>query len=146
MPGLRVVAVCAPCGEIRYRTTREFQRTEKPTPSDFEPVGDSPIPSLGEKATCFACLGALTFRMVPPDDPIFGKTANRRPDKLHNLSTNGHSSPDDIVNTLFSAEPGEEVRQIRDLPNDRMLVVTSKRIVLVNLESLLIQEVSRGPV
>ena len=145
-PGMLVVAVCSSCGEVRYKTSREFQRHEKPVPADFEPVGDSPVPSLHEKAVCFACMTPLVFRMVPPSDPLFARNGASRVSDRPPAPPVDDSGLGDVVRTLFEAQAGEEVRQMRDLPNERLLIVTSKRIILVNLESLLIQEVNRAPI
>lgn len=131
MPTMFVAAICSKCSEIRARSTFTFQRGE-PIKSplkaeDFAPVGDQPVPTDGQPMTCYSCNGALTLR------PMAEHTINSNPAVE---ATPVAVSPKGL-SVLFAAEPGEEVSQMRDLSPDRILIITNKRIVHVDINRLI---------
>lgn len=130
---MKVVAVCPTCGESRYESTREFNRGDKLDPEAFAPVGDSPLPDRSKPAVCYACNTGLVFRFVPPTAPPSPATSPRSVEMLPSGGT---------ITTLFSAESNEEVREIKQLSDIKYLVVTSRRIILVDAEPVLMEAIN----
>lgn len=126
-----IAAFCPACAEPRARS-RDLPPTQRPVAADFEPIGDQTPPVDGEPANCSKCGTALVFRRMPPEGT--NGHANQRLARRQDE----HSTPADhtAVEVLFAASDGEEVRQMRDLGRDRILIVTSRRILIVNLNAI----------
>ena len=119
-----VVAVCPRCAVYRYRSRRDYKRGEPLNPGDFDAIPPQHAAVKGEKAVCVECGSDLTYRFDPP-----ATDAPRHP---------GAQPADGTVTTLFEAAANEEVSSMREIAVDRLLVVTNRRIVIVNLEALLV--------
>jgi hypothetical protein len=132
---MKVVAICPKEGEIRYESTRDFNRGDKIDPAAFTPVGDAPPPDPRRPAVCHGCGESLVFRFVPPSEP------SRSP---HSPSASSVTPAGGTIQTLFEADilGGEQVREIKTLTDTRYLVVTNRRIVLVDVESILLAVVN----
>lgn len=121
-----IVAVCPTCAEIRARS-RDLPAGTSVTASDFEPINGQAPPVDGEPALCTVCHTTLTFRTWRVEPPA---------------AENGHSTPVDHtpvgpgVRTHFQVEPGEEVKSMRELGTDRLLIITTRRIVTINLMTI----------
>lgn len=122
-----VHAVCPQCSETRYESTREFQRGEKLDPAAFRPLGDSPLPDHGKPARCYVCQTDLLFRFVPPQ-AVSSPSSSPTP---------GATSPGGTIQVLFAAEPNEQVTTMKPLTEVKYLVVTNRRILIVDVEPYL---------
>lgn len=114
------VAICPTCAAFRYKSRREYSRGEPLNPDDFEPVPPQGPAVAGKRATCIDCGADLQFRLV---------------DSLNKTAPTPEGSR--LVDTLFEARAGEEVHSMKEL-GDRLLIVTSRRVLVVNLETFLI--------
>jgi hypothetical protein len=113
----KIIATCPICQTVRYRTEKDFERGgAKPVAADFKCENGQSEGSDTEQPKCSSCLVPLQFTA---DDAV--KSALTRP-----------KPPADSVQTLFAAQPGEEVREIKPLPEMKYLVVTNKRILVVD--------------
>ena len=119
-----IAAFCPTCSEERARS-RDLEPGRRAQAADFTPVQGQIAPVDGEPATCSACKATLVFRRVGQEQ------------------ANGHASSAPVrvvapgVKTLFSLEPGEEIRQVRELSPDVQVVFTNRRIVRLNLMEML---------
>lgn len=136
-----IIAACGPCAEIKYTSTREYGPTEKLNPLDFEPQNGQAPAALGSPMACTSCGAPLTISAVPPR-ALNGFGVPNGASRASGPMPVGPSPvvPDPAVRIVFTVEPGEELRSMRDLPNDRILIVTSKRILTVDIEALAIKE------
>jgi len=121
----RVSLVCAQGHGHRYRATRLLQAGERLQPADFVPVDGQTAAEAGGTPACSVCGGKLVIHREPLDAPSNGTRAT--------LPTGAHEA----VVTLFEAARDEEVREMRPLPGDRLLVITSRRVIVVDLNRLL---------
>ena len=128
-----IAAVCPKCSEIRARSVFTFNRGEPVKAplkaEDFEPVGHQPKPIDGEPVICVDCGTTLSLRPLPAE------TANGQ------LAPRPVVSPPDEqsvagVTTLFAAAAGEEMKEMRNIGPDRLLVITNRRILIVDLNRL----------
>jgi len=134
MPPVMVIAAfCQRCSEIRARSTFTFQRGEavkSPLKAeDFTPIGAQPQPTDGQPSTCYVCNAPLTLRPFPAD-VANGSTPTTRGE---------HYTGDDTargVEVLFAAQPGEDVKEMRGIGPDKILVITTRRILTVDLTKL----------
>lgn len=124
-----MAAVCPKCSEIRAKSRFTFQRGDAvppPKPEDFIPApGQDPFSAA--EPHCTTCDALLVIRAAPVD------------------VTNGHSNPksnpppvqdDSAVTVLFAAQTGEEVKEMRNIGPDKILVVTTRRIVTIDINRL----------
>lgn len=118
-------AYCPKEGELRYRSIRPFRPEEKlENPRDFEPLGDSPAPTMDTLQACFSCGDKLMFRRI----------AETRPNAPSAVAASGGA-----MQTLFSLDQGEEVKAVREVPTDRFVIITSKRVVMFDLNALVVE-------
>ena len=121
----RLIATCPTCQLVRYRTAMSFESGgPKPRAEDFIPENGQTEGRDDEQPKCSNCNVPLSFL---PDVPI--KPGVRSQPSSPPPSTDG-------VQTLFSAQPGEEVKEMKMVSDLKWIVVTSKRIVLVDAEPL----------
>lgn len=128
-----VAAICPKCSEIRARHKQSYNRGEPPPPLEpdlFVPVGGQPQPAKGEPSVCSVCDTPLALRPVPAE------TANGSIAKRDHEEAAPPPPTSAGVTTLFAAQPGEEMKEMRSLGQDRMLVVTSRRILVIDLNKL----------
>lgn len=137
---MMLVGLCPKCNEVRYRSVRDLSPKDRIVPEDFEAIGDAPPPEIGKPTICHACGSTIAFRNADELARAVERTAPARP----RPPTSNERPVDAAVTTLFSAQDGEEMRDLKPLSEDRLLVVTNRRILVINLEAFLIQEVSRG--
>jgi hypothetical protein len=126
------VALCPTCGEVRYKSTREYTRGERIDPASFEPIGDAPAPDPTKPALCHVCAAALAFRITDPS-----VLSNKQPSR----QTLDVGATDGVVTTLFTVNPGEEIKTMRE-SGTKVLIITNRRIVTVDLDAALIQEMA----
>lgn len=125
---MNYIVSCVKCGEIRYRTIRGYVVGERDqlTPDKFAPVGDAP--PLAPGSVCHVCGGQMMVGKEPtPSDAL--PTAAEAPTGLHQVVQGA-------VTTLFQAGPGEDVKEMRELPGGLFLVITTRRILTVNMVQL----------
>lgn len=118
----KIIATCPICQTVRYRTKTDFVKGgPKPTATDYLCENGQSEGSDTEQPKCSSCLVPLQFTA---DDAV--KSALTRP----------RQPSSENVQTLFAAQQGEEVREMKQLSPLKYLVVTSKRIVIVDVEAM----------
>lgn len=123
---MHTIAVCPLCGETRYRSTRPLKAGEPLHPELFEPVGDSLPIAVGQPAKC-VCGQNLVFRREPDPRAAGGSAL-----------TPGVSSG---VTTLFAVERDEAIQSMKEVTPDVYVIVTTKRIVKVDIAALVMEAV-----
>lgn len=128
-----VAAICPRCSAYRYRTD-DLVDGSTPLPEDFQPIEpQSTVATAGHKATCDVCAGDLRFVRGADWDALTRPLA--RPASTIG-APNGHRASRLLdapaVIELFRVEANEEVREMRPLASGRILVVTTKRILVVD--------------
>jgi hypothetical protein len=133
-----VVAICPKCGEVRLRSSRPYAPGETLNPDDFLPEDGQAAPVAGTPTTCSFCDTVLAFRR----DPTSITTETRT---LPSHADNGHGrSPAPV--TLFAAAEGEDIIATREPSPGILIIQTTRRVVLLDLNAALItiQESPRG--
>jgi hypothetical protein len=137
-----LVSVCPSCSETRYRSLKDItDPTVKLTASDFVALGDQPPGVDGEVATCYKCGGALKFgKEAAPttstaalDFSPEGRKARMTAAAARPLTP--AASP--AVTTLFAVGPDEAIQKFEEIAPMKYFIVTSKRIITVDVNSLL---------
>ena len=132
MATMLIAAICPKCSEIRAKSKFTFQRGDPMKAplraSDFEPVGVQPAPVEGEPSVCAVCNTALSLRPVPVETAN-GQRAAHPQDHSTVVDASG-------VTTLFAAQPGEEVKSMRELGPDHIVIITNRRILKINLATI----------
>jgi hypothetical protein len=130
-----VAAVCSKCSEIRAKSRFTFNRGESPKmpmlAEDFVSTPGQPSIREGEPSVCSVCNTPLVIRHVPVE------TANgvvSRPDAPRVVQESGPEMAG--VVTVFAVQNGEDMKEMRPIGPDKLLVITSKRILIVNLNDL----------
>lgn len=128
-----VTFVCSTCNKFAYRAIRDAGPGEKLTEADFIPVEGQTTPlSPGIRPTCDACGTPLRAAAERPKQPVPPSNALSNG---ANPARNGGvpAAPGSMVVALFCVEPGEEITSIKELfGGDRLLVITTRRIVLIH--------------
>lgn len=146
----KCIAVCPTCHETRLQTIGDVEPDYRPKHEDFEPLGSQPSPD-GTAPMCGVCQTGLKFfydregtlsaptggnlKLSPreahqqrlaqgfPSERALRAVPERRP------SENSQAG----VTTLFSVQKDELIKELRELPGDRWLAITTHRIVVVDL-------------
>jgi hypothetical protein len=117
---------CERCGNVWYRTRKSYGPGDRPPqePEAYDSVNGAPL--LQPDSTCPSCTSRLKLvRETSPSDATNGHVSH-------------HSQPSPGLEfVLFQAQGGESVKEMRNLPNGNILVITDKRIVLLNLIALM---------
>lgn len=129
------IAACPKCAEVRLRSKRESKAGDKAKPEDFDPIGDQPAPTEDAPPKCFVCGEGLAFsldvsnRYGPKSagDLVRGPVAGR--DAAPVVPVGGSNG----MQVLFAASRDEDIKEMRELPGDRYLVVTTRRILIVDI-------------
>lgn len=123
-----VELVCMKCQESRYRTKMPVvPETTKMTPELFIPLGDQlPAENYTDGPKCYVCESPL--RPMPVNA---GEKPSREAGVSRTPATPMESAP---IQSLFECGPDENDLQVQTLGSRKLLVKTSKRIVIINLE------------
>lgn len=136
------VAICSKCSAYRHRSNRDIPRGEALRPEYFDPIPPQPRAEDGAPSTCYACQTPLTFRALPDGvdpvaamGPLNGQGEMRRGQVAGGgVATATVAVPG--VTELFRAEPGETVREVRDIGRDKLLFITSQRVVRIDISAM----------
>ena len=137
-----VVAVCVGCHTVRFRSRGSLKPKTAIKGEDFEPVPPQAAAVDGTAPTCSDCGSRLQFTF--DQDGKFSKSLELAPPPRHPGAGEGSVPEPRVVEAvsvtaLFAAQEGEEVRDMRELGFDRWLVVTSRRILVVDIGGWLVQ-------
>lgn len=126
---MAIIAACPKCAEERYRGPEGASR-----PEEFVPVNGAPPPTSG-RPFCHVCNSPLTFGTMPEA----GSASLRRP-RSPSEGAMPVATDSEAVHTLFAVAPGEDIRDIRNLPGGKLLVITTRRVVVIDVDVLSRQE------
>jgi hypothetical protein len=140
-----MVAVCAKCADIKYRSNRDIPTGEKLKAEDFEPTGTQNTPATdGQAMLCDDCGGGLKVapdmvKRVSGDQPIDRATLREQMAKRVAHSSQspdvGYIPPTPSLTsiTLFEVGKDEVIKDMRYIGETAIVVITDKRIVSVDL-------------
>jgi len=129
------VAVCTKCAEVRLRSKKESKAGETAKPEDFDSIGEQPAPTEDVPPACYVCGEGLKFSLdaqnrygpKPQASLVRGSVAGQDPAPISPVgSLNG-------MQVLFAAHRDEDIKEMREIPGDRFLVITTRRILIVDV-------------
>jgi hypothetical protein len=144
-----LVAVCAKCADIKYRSNRDILAGEKLKAEWFEPVGTQNTPAVdSQPMTCDDCGGGLKIApdmvKASPSAPIDRATLREQmakrtgipgPPTQEVVSTLGYIPPTQSAAaiTLFEVGKDEVIKDMKYVGETGIVIITDKRIVSVDL-------------
>lgn len=144
-----LVAVCAKCADIKYRSNRDVPTGEKLKAEWFEPTGTQNTPAVdGQPMYCDDCGGGL--KIAP--DMARASTASSQVDRAtlreqmvkRMGSVGGSESPPQELGyipptpsasaiTLFEVGKDETIKDMKYVGETSIVIITDRRIVSVDL-------------
>lgn len=136
--------VCPKCQESRYRSRMPLSPETKLSPELFTPLGDQPpAETYPEAALCCVCDSKLLPMPVgkaekPSREEMAAKRLMAKAEYQEEMPVKGETSDSGhaAINTIFEVSEGEEHLDAQLLGEDKLLVKTNKRIVVINLKEL----------
>jgi hypothetical protein len=129
-----IAAVCPKCSEIRAKSKSQVDPKTPLRASDFEALGPQAEPVDGQPSICTVCETGLVFRPYPEGAINGTATYGTVEPPLPDLDP--HAIIGRPVTTLFEVRDAEELRDLRPLGRDRILIITTKRIVVLDLAAV----------
>ena len=132
--------MCKTCNEFRGKSTREFDRTEKPMPTDFEAIPPQPPIDSDAAPKCVTCSSILIWQFAAPQSAhtaTGGANGASRGHDSSSVSTAG------AVTTLFAADEGEDILEAKHLRADCYVFITTRRVVAVDIAAMLMDKEMR---
>jgi len=136
------VAVCTKCAEVRLRSKKESKAGETAKPEDFDSIGDQPKPTEDVPPACYICGEGLKFSLDAQNryGPKTQANLVRGPVAGRDSAPVAPISGQNGLQVLFAVQRDEDIKEMRELPGDRFLVITTRRILVVDIAGALREE------